>query len=263
MRVHPHPHPHPRPNLRLVAIALAAVVGACTSDSSVGPSQPVTLDKVFSEMSLSSVAPATSTAAATVAPVPVPALSAVVPSSCSYDGTSKFVCAPVTASGVTVTRAFTLLDASNTPQSQFDPATTAAVRTFTTVAGTFTAGPRSVTINSQETMTLSGLLTGVHTLDGASVAHLSSPASGTTPAFNTDVTTTIDHLVLPTDSNKYPAGTITMDATSALNSGTPQPTLGLRMVFDGTSTAKMTITVGGFASQTCTIDLASQTPACK
>ncbi len=244
----------------LAAIALAAFVGACRSDSSVGPSQPPTLDQVLSEISMSRVASATSAAAATVTPVRMPALATIVPSGCSYDGTSKFTCSPITASGVTVTRAFTLLDASNKPQSQYDPATTAAVTTYTTAAGTFTAGSRSVTITSQETLTLSGLLTGVHTLDGTSVAHISSPASGTLPAFDTDVTTTIEHLVLPTDANKYPTGTITVNVAPAPGSGPAEPTFGVKMVFDGTGTAKMTVTIGSLPAQTCTIDLASQAP---
>src|SRR3954452_8560632 len=99
----------PRRSHAILALTLAALAGACGSDSSTGPSsQPVTLDQAPAELSSPALTatPASWDAAG-------PALPAFVSSRCAYQASSQsFACTPVVASGVTVTQSFTLLDAS-------------------------------------------------------------------------------------------------------------------------------------------------------
>ena len=107
--------------IRCLRIAiLGALVTACSSDSSVAPvtRQPVDLNQALSEMTLPSLAGVT-----TALPgVPSQALTTPLPSSCTYvAATSRFVCPTVTVTGLTITQSYTLLDASGTPQSAFDP----------------------------------------------------------------------------------------------------------------------------------------------
>jgi hypothetical protein len=242
--------------LRAIALVIiAASTVACGSDSSVAPDHPpADLTAVLSEMALPSIvgslvpgAPAT------------PDASALSPSSCSYDSTSQsFTCPVVTTSGITLTRSFTLLSLSGTPQSQFDPATTAAVRTNSTIAGTITADGSTVTLDGQDELTLSGILTGVHVLNGTSVMNLQGTDAGSTTPFAMSISTTIADLVLPaTSADRWPkSGRILVDLTDSMD-GTTHMT----MTFNGTSKVTVTMTSDGF-TLSCTMDLASQSPTC-
>ena len=191
-------------------------------------------------------------------------LRAPVPSSCSYDATAKsFTCPNVTISGVTVSRSFTLFDANGNPQSAFDPSSTASVRMQTSFAGTIASGGSSVTIDQQQDFTLSGLLSGVHTLNGSSLGHVNgSISNGTisTPIAST-ITTTVSNLVLPrssTGADRFPASG-TLSAVSATTVGAlPTVTTSVLVTFDGSSKAAVTITTGGHTTQ-CTVDLTSAT----
>jgi hypothetical protein len=248
-------------NLRIAALALGALAGACSSDSSVAPNeQPADLTQVLTEMTLPSLS---SVMAPTVrlGGMPLPSLTVPVPAGCSYAASSgSFACPGVSLNGLSFTRSFTLLDASGAAQSQFDPATTAAVRTHTTTSGTLASAGSTTTIDGVEDLTLSGLTTGIHVLDGTSTMHITgsigSPFSGPLPMDMT-MTTTIAKLVLPSaaSGSKYPGpGTITVDETSPLNG--PAPALHVQMTFSGTGTVVVTITDGSFTSR-CTVDLAS------
>lgn len=245
--------------LRTIALAfVAASVVACGSDSSVAPDHPpADLATVLSEMTL----PAVTGSLVPGAPA-LPSTSALTPSNCSYSAASQsFTCPTVTASGITLTRSFTLLTASNTPQSQFDPATTAAVRTNSTMAGKITSAGSAIAVDGKDEMTLSGLLTGVHTLNGTSVMHMSGTEPGSTTPFTMTMSTTIANLVLPaTTAEKWPkSGQIIMDITDSMlgAAGTERIT----MTFNGTSKVLMTMTSDGF-SFNCTVDMASQAPSC-
>jgi hypothetical protein len=250
--------------LRVAVVALATIVVACSSDSPVAPSasQATTLSQVLSEMTL----PALSGVASTLSSAPVTSAATPVPSTCSYSASSQsFSCPTVAmANGLTVTQSYTLLDASGKPQSQFDPGTTAAVRTKMSAAGTVTlTGSTSgtLTIDQQQDMTFSGLLTSTHVLNGLGTVHMSgaiSTGTTTTPA-NSTTTMTTTNLVLPPmngDAIAWPtSGTLTEDMTN-VDAGSPVVvSTHLTMTFNGTSQVAVVITIGT-NTQRCTIDMA-------
>jgi hypothetical protein len=242
----------------IALVIVAAYVAACGSDSSTAPDHPpADLGAVLSEMALPSIA------SSLVPGMPAtPDVSTLAPSSCSYSSASQsFTCPTVTASGITFTRSFTLLSASGTPQSQFDPAATAAVRTNSTATGTITTDGSTITLDGQDALTLSGILTGVHVLNGTSVMNVHGTDAGSTTPYAMSITTTIADLVLPaTPADKWPkSGRILVDITDSMQ-GSPA-TMHLAMTFNGTSKVVVTMVSDGF-SMTCTVDLASQSPAC-
>ena len=246
--------------LRVVALAAVfAFTGACSEPTGPSDVQPADLSEVLAELQPSSLAPAVGA----ILPIPVPSLSAVVPSSCSYDAASQsFMCPNVTVSGVTASRSFTLLDASGTPQTAFDRTSTAAVRMKSTFAGTITSGATSMVVDQRQDLTLSGLLTGVHTLNGTSLLHLtgSFATGGTSSPTDMTMSTTITDLVLPRSStgSQWPqSGTIAGTVTDT-ELGTSFTTT-IAMTFNGTSVVTVTTTAGGFTS-TSTIDLANPLP---
>jgi hypothetical protein len=214
-------------------------------------------------MSLSSLA-----GMATALPsVPSQALVTALPSSCSYvASTSIFVCAPVTVTGLTITQSYKLLDASGKPQSAFDPNTTASIHATNSVAGTISAGGNNLTIDETQELTLSGLLTNTHTLDGTmtmKMAGTTTVGSTVTPIAST-VMMTITNLAVPRSTSgptTYPAsGTITSDLTATVNN-TVSASVHVEITFNGTSKVAVVMTIGGFV-QHCTIDLANSAPTC-
>ena len=249
--------------LRLAAVALAAIMVGCSTDSSLGPStnQTMTLSQLLSQMNLSALSGVTST----LSPAAAASAATPVPSTCSYSASSQsFICPTVVmANGLTVTQSYTLLDASGKPQSQFDPGTTAAVRTKMSAAGTLTlTGSTSgtLTIDQQQDMTFSGLLTSTHVLNGLSTVHMSgaiSTGTTTTPT-NSTLTMTTTNLVLPPvngDAIAWPtSGTLTEDMTNG-DAGSPALSTHLTMTFNGTSQVAVVITIGT-TTQRCTIDMA-------
>ena len=243
----------PRP-ARSLAAALALVAAAC-SDSPTSPTTSLALDEVFEQMSLSALAPAGSGIAA--AGMPLPGLSPV-PSACSYIASvQSFVCAPVTTNGVTITRGYTLFSASGTPQSAFDPSATASVRTTTGVVGRMTVQTAVTDLDAQQTMTLSGLLTSRHVLDGLQVTKMTM----TSPEFGTvrlNATTTFAGLVMPERGGRYPkSGSVSTAITSDMAG---MGAFTMTMTFNGTSKVDVTISSGG-RTERCTIDLAATGPA--
>jgi hypothetical protein len=245
---------NPRP-FRIAALALVALAGACSSDSSVAPTKPADLSRVLSEASH----PALSSIGSSVAGAPIPSASAPLPSSCSYDpGTKSFVCPNVTVSGLTFTRKFKLLDQSNAELTQWDASKVAAVRVITTAAGTVTTTGRSLTIDQAQDLTVSGLLSGVHTLDGTSTTQLTSTSTAFPTPVKSTITMTFTKLVLPTEATAWPvSGTVSVDATNPAPAGTVH----MQLTFNGTS--KVAVTIGsGASARTCTIDLSQQMPSC-
>ncbi|MCY7380407.1 MAG: hypothetical protein LH467_13850 [Gemmatimonadaceae bacterium] len=245
-----------------ILLATATLASAC-SDSSTGPSevQPTTLSQALADLQLTALAPVS----AQLSTSPVPGFGAPDPASCSYDTTAKsFICPNVSVTGITVTRSFTVLDANGTPQSQFDQRTTAAVRMKTTFAGTVTTGNTSVAVDQQQEITLSGLLTGVHTLNGSSLGHVVGSVSGgrSTVPVSTTIGTTITNLVLPAAGsgvNRWPrSGTVVVTIANAFGvGGLPAMTSTASISFNGTSKAAVVVTTAGFTSR-CTLDLSGQ-----
>ena len=249
--------------VQLGALALVAI--AC-SDAT-GPAVASTdLASALAEMSLSSIVPAF--APMMVRGVSSPSFQSLVPSQCAYVAASQsFVCAAKSADGVTTSHSYVLLDASGASQMTFDPATTASIRTMFTASGTttytfyFTTRDSlrlSETIDAHSTMTLSGLLTGVHVLNGTDVVHTTEPGffGG---ALTSTATSTIAGLVpAPAGSaNPYPrAGSIAI-AFDESGAGSPPMRFTITMVFNGTSKVAVTYTSNGGAPTHCTIDLAA------
>src|SRR6476661_1619066 len=237
-------------------VAIVAFTAACSSDSTSPNRQPADLGEVLTEMSVPSVA------ASLVPGVPAtPSASAPAPSSCSYNaGTQRFNCPTLSVSGVTFTRWFMLLDATGTPQSQFDAETTDAVHMNSSLLG-LAANGTSVAITGNEELTLSGLRSGVHTLAGTSLLNVNGTDPRTGAPFILSVSTTVNDLVLPdSHGDKWPkSGSVTIDATHAMAGTTT--TSHLSATFNGTSKVAVSLTSGGI-TVSCTVDLASQSPSC-
>jgi hypothetical protein len=244
---------------RIAALALVALVGACKSDSSVGPNPPpATLNQVFSEMSLPALSGAVRGAAPTTGTM---SLMPPVPKGCSYDAsTHAFVCPTLpTATGVSVTQSYMLYDKAGNSQSQYDPASTDAVRIITTLAGTETLGTLFSTINSKQDITLSGLQSGPHVLNGTTNLHMTGTQGAGLPtagSFDDTVVATFANIVMPSGTDKWPqSGTLTMDATSKATGLVGTTSVHMVMTFNGTSKVPLTI-VDGIYSSVCTVDLA-------
>jgi len=253
---------------QLAGLLLVVIATACGSDSSVAPNDSgdqntshATLEQALSELTLPVLAAAGGSVTTTI-----PVGLALGTGRCAYTAASQsFVCPPATASGVTIKQSFTLLTASGAKQSAFDHSTTASVKANTSVAGTIVEDGATLTIDSQQELTLSGLLAGPHALDGTSTTRLSGTFFGDAP-IDVQITGSISSLVLPPNTavgaQVWPtAGTIVV-ASSGTFADLPPFTSRLTLTFNGTSTVTLTITENGF-SQTCQHDLAKPgLPAC-
>ena len=249
----------------LLTLAAVAFLAGCGADSGVSPTNtPVTLDDVFKEMSLPAIAGAASAASGVDASAASAGIS--VPKACSYATASQsFVCAPITASGLTINQSYQLLNSSGSPLSAFDVGSVSAVRMISTTTGTETSAAGTFTLNGQSDQTLSGLQTSKHILNGTAILGMNGTFSGTGSAETVIMTTkvTTANLVMPAKAgpNAYPeSGTITVDTDIALPG---QPSIPVRLVltFDGTS--KVKVTTNGITIPGCsTIDLSSANPGC-
>jgi hypothetical protein len=248
---------------QLSVLALAVVAGACGSDST-GPTNypPATLDQALAELSI----PALSAGGASFVDVGAGAPS-LDPTSCPYSAAvQSFVCTPISESGVTVNQSFTLFNASGGKQGAFDPATTESVRANTTLGGTLVEQGTSLTVNGQQQLTLSGLVSGPHVLNGTSTISLAGTVEDETSTYpvNITVSTTIANLVLPPNATAqaWPSsGTITVDVNGSIG---PVSVSQARttITFSGTSTVDVTMTGGGL-SKSCKVNLAVSEPVCE
>lgn len=258
-------------HVRSLAAALAAVaLAACGGDSSTAPDNGGSLDlaATLNEISTGS--------ASSFSGAPVPAVSAGssasvawVPSQCAYASSSKsFACPAITANGITINRSFFLYDASGGAQSAADASTTAAIRTVTDISGTL-APPSgsnlsgSIAITRHDDVTLSGLLTGKHTLNGTGSGHTDTQFGGqTTQHIVIDETSKTTNLVLAGKGSNsiFPqSGSIALDQTVATSLGggsTVTTTMHETMTFDGTSVVTIEFTIGG-QSRTCKLNLSN------
>ena len=258
------------------ALVLAA---ACSGSDAVGPTPSSSFDlaRVFGELAVPGASVAATLAAAPGVPTMTFTLTGL-PTTCPYAATSKsFVCAPTSTNGVSVSLSYQLFDAAGNAQSQGDPATTNAVRTLGSVSGvlqpasTGTNSAGAITIAQQHDLTISGLLGDTHTIDGTATTTFGG-SFATNPsqpqqitAIVTETTTqTLAHVRIPArpaGTNAYPlGGTITSDATSTTNGQVL--TVHSVVTFNGTSTATLSVTIGG-TTQSCTVSLAGvAAPVC-
>jgi hypothetical protein len=257
-----------RNRFRFVVFALVGVAVAACSDSPTGPgSSTLDLKALLAEMSTPSIGAATSFATAAAGPMTVAAPS-VDPGQCTYTAdTGFFVCPTLTSNGLTITRMYRLIDAAGNSQSQLN-GQTSAIETKTTVKGTppppsqFSRNS-SITLDGASDMTLSGIRTGKHTLNGVSVTTMtgSFDLNGTSIPINSTVTQTTTNLVLPNASagQQWPqSGTMSFDETSnVLSTGLgPATSMHLVMTFNGTSIVTVTIT-DALGTSTCHFDMAN------
>jgi hypothetical protein len=246
---------------RFAAFALGVAAAGCSSDSATGPSQPVSLNQALSEMSL----PVLSGIASPVSSTPTASISMPSPSTCAYASASQnFVCPTVTVSGLAIAQSFTLLDAAGKPQSEFGATTTAAVRVKSSVTGTLTADGSNLTVEQNQELTLSGLLTGNHVLNGTSMGSMNGTvASGSTvQSLAITSSTSIVNLVPSKNAGGWPAsGTVTEDMTTSFAPSVGPVTVHLVLTFNGTSKVGASITVGGTIEH-CTIDLSNPASSC-
>jgi hypothetical protein len=249
-----------------VALALVAVAGACGSDSSTGPSNnvPATLDQTLAELSIPALAAGGASFVDVGSDVP-----AFVASRCPYAAASQsFVCTPVSVTGLTVNQSFTLLSASGAKQSAFDAAATASASTKTTLNGTISESGTTLTLGGQQEITLSGLLSGPHTLNGSSNLTIKGTLVDGTQSYPIDltVTSTVANVVLPSNSAAgatiWPlSGTITVQASGTVG-GLSVGTIKDVITFTGTSTVNITSTASG-VTQSCKVNLATgAAPTC-
>jgi hypothetical protein len=222
---------------------------------------PADLTAALNEMSLPSLGAAANSIGG--APVIAP-LSAPAPSSCTYGGSATgYVCPDITVGGMTISRSFTLLDLAGASMPSYDKATTDGVRSVLSAVGTITSGGTTLNVNQQQQMTLSGLLSGVHKLNGfanTTVKQFLGSGASAVETMSSMQNLTVTNVVLPSSApgaSPYPAsGTLAMDGATTLGI---IPTVASRLVltFNGTRSVPVSITVGGVTRQ-CTLDLAGQ-----
>lgn len=248
----------------LPSLALAAAV-ACGGDSATAPTSypPATLDQALAELSIPALSAGDNSFVDLGAAAP-----SLDPTRCAYSATvQSFVCTPISESGITINQSFTLLTASGAKQSAFDAATTDAVRANTTVAGTLVEQGTSLNLSGQQQITLSGLVSGPHVLNGTSTLTAAGTVVDGTTSYpvNITVATSIANLVLPahesTSSQLWPSsGSVTVDVNGSIG---PVSVSQARTIitFNGTSTVNVTMTGGG-VTKSCKVDLTKAAPEC-
>jgi hypothetical protein len=246
-------------------LAMAVLISACGADSSTGPdAQPATLDQALTTFSNPAIAAANSAFFDAGAAAPGLGLGR-----CAYAAASQsFVCTPFSADGVAINQSFTLLSASGVPQSAFDAATTDAIKARTTMVGTLTANGTSLDVDGQQDMTLSGLISGPHTLNGGSTTKLEGVIADIFGSSTLDatLTTSITNLVIPPKtadgSHAWPSsGTIIVESSSTVG-GAAIPAIKIAMQFSGTSTVNVSRTTNG-VTLNCKMDLSRVDQGCK
>jgi hypothetical protein len=250
----------------LSALTVAAAVVACGGDSSTRPTSypPATLNHALAELSIPALAAGGTSFLGVDAAAP-----ALDATKCPYSATvQSFVCTPISESGLTIDQSFTLLTGAGGKQSAFDAATTDAVRANTTVDGTLVEQGTTLDVSGQQELTLSGLVSGPHVLDGTSsitAAGTVADESSTYPV-NISVNTSIANLVLPVNetgsSQVWPSsGTITVDVSGSIGPVSVSQAR-TKIEFSGTSTVTVTVSGGGL-SKTCQVDLTKAAPVCE
>jgi len=250
---------------RLSALTIAAAVVACGGDSSTNPTSypPATLNQALAELSI----PALSAGGASFLGVDA-AAPALDVTSCPYSATvQSFVCTPISESGLTVEQSFTLLTGAGAKQSAFDAATTDAVRANTTVDGTLVEQGTTLDLSGQQQLTLSGLVSGPHVLNGTSSITAAGTVVEESSTYPVDITvsTSIANLVLPVNetgsSQVWPSsGSITVDVNGSIGPVSVSQAR-TKIEFSGTSTVTVTVSGGG-VSKSCKVDLAQEAPEC-
>lgn len=238
------------------ALVCGAFLVACAD--AVGPSIGV-IDELFVELDNTWTV---STNPVSVSPGVAHLTTRPAAAACGYSAaTERFVCPSRVLGGITSATSFQLLDAGSTPQASVSDAT-ASVRFLTDVSGVLPSnGSTSTAITAHADAILSGLVSGIHTLNGTQTStfvNTGGPSIGTY-----SMVETTSNLVLATSDHASPypsSGSITTLIFSGLpGAGAPLSTV--TSTFNGTHKVTLVISTGG-ATQTCTIDLTGAAPIC-
>jgi hypothetical protein len=252
---------------QLAALSILAVPLACVPDESVGPGQSrVSLEEALAEFTIPALVHAMTAFTGVGAAPP-----AIVPSACPFQPASEsFVCKPIpttgAASGVTLTQSFTLVSVTGARQSAFDRTTTSLLRTSSTVAGTIVDAASTTTLDGHQELTLAGLLTNRHTINGSSTTRQTMLTNGSSGGPVTGVVTTkFTDVVLPVAPPGAPvawplSGAMEIQTTIDTDYPPPTPLPGpvtsrLIVLFSGTSIVDVAITVRG-VTHICTTNMA-------
>lgn len=237
-------------------VVAAAALAACSDPTTPDPTH---LDEVLGQVA---EVETYSAMGAVAAGVPMMSSHHGAASACAFTAaTATFVCPPFTHNGMTMQRSYQLLDAAGTPQTAFDPATTAAVRAVIDVSGTPMNGPGggvTLHVTHHSDQTVGGLLTTTRTVSGTSTTEYEFTDSD--GSFTVTSLSETNLTLPPTGTvNGYPTGTITYEMTNS-DGGSAMT---MTTTFNGTSIATLTQTFAG-VTRTCTIDLAkpAQAPVC-
>lgn len=256
---------------QLAALAILAVAIACVADESLAPGRRVSLEEAFAEFGVPALALAMTAYTGVGAAAPV-----IQPSACSFQPVSEsFVCAPIlttgATTGVTLTQGFTLLSAAGAKQSAFDPATTSWLHTTSTIAGTFVENGSRTTLDGQQELTLTGLLTARHTINGSSTTRHTTVTDGSEQPVTGTVTTKFVDIVLPVQPSGAPvawplSGGMEIENTLDMDYSAPTPVPGpvvtrVIVLFSGTSIVDVAF-ISRAGTRRCTTNLATQGLTC-
>jgi hypothetical protein len=242
----------------LAALALIGFAGACASaDALASKTPPSTLDAALADVDNPSLefVEAWFSGVGVVSP-------AIDPGRCPFDATSQyFVCAPLTATGLTLSQRFTLLGAGGARQSAFGETTTTGLHLENSVSGTWAPDATTTTVDGQQTLDLTGLGSSKHTLNGTSLTltSLVDPNNRAGSPVQTERKTTVTDLVIPVVVAGAPtpwplSGMIDVRSRSVDALGNVSVSI-YSMKFDGSSIVTLTMTVPG-GIQTCRSNIA-------
>jgi hypothetical protein len=233
---------------RFAPLVLLALGAACETSPFAPGEGRASLEEALAELDVPALRPATSTFTG-IGPPP-----AIVPSACPFQAaTESFVCAPIQAGGLTLSRSFTLVSDAGVKQSSFDRGTTSWLRTSTTISGTSAQGGSTTKVDGDQEMIVTGLLTDRHTINGSSTTRRTTVADGSSGApIAGTVTTKFKNVVLLVQPPGAPvawplSGSMEMQTTMFTDYPAPLPApgpivWGAVVVFTGTAIVEVALT---------------------
>jgi hypothetical protein len=230
------------------ALAFVVLAGAC--ETPVGPGEArVSLEEALAELDVPALRPATGTFTGIGPPPPIQ------PSACAFDAASEsFVCAPIQAAGLTLAQSFTLISEAGAKQSSFDRTTTSWLRTSATIRGTVIEAGKTIAVDGEQELVMTGLLTDRHTINGSSTTRRVGVMEGVANGepVSTTVTTKFKKVVIPVrpPGSQVPwplSGSMEMQTTVFADYPAPYPgpgpmVSGVVVVFTGTALVEVALT---------------------
>jgi hypothetical protein len=227
-----------------LSVLLAAVLWGCDST---GLSDDSALASVLGEITR-----AEARIAAGLFTVPAPEVGAggAIPVDCPFVAVNaSFVCTPSTSPGVSVSRSYQLLDANGSALAKFDRASVASIRVETSITATLLFSTGSLMYESENTLTLSGLPSGTHLINGQATTSSTTTWSGGSKTRTTTALQTITNVEPATHANTmggFPTGgTVTSVVTGVDSTGIALPTTSVVTTFNGTNIVAVQVNQSG------------------